>query len=199
MTQSPHRTAGFSFVELLVSILIAGVAFAALVPLFVQAQSQQSVDKVRVTALNVAQDRIEKVRQLDYDLITTENLAMTTNSGDWLYAAEFGPSFTTARGRVYDVAYDVIEVQDDGGKVLYKRVTVRVDWTSPPDRVRASNGATGVELRTSSTSPSCRRRSCLRPPRTPRPPHSSSSGTRPPKASSRCASPRLSTRPTPPT
>jgi len=32
-----QREAGFSFVELLVTIIIAGIAFAAIVPLFVMA------------------------------------------------------------------------------------------------------------------------------------------------------------------
>ena len=36
------REAGFSFVELLVTIIIAGIAFAALVPVFVGAQQTAS-------------------------------------------------------------------------------------------------------------------------------------------------------------
>ncbi len=41
------RAAGFSFVELLVTIIIAGIAFAAMVPVFVQAQQASSGDKTR--------------------------------------------------------------------------------------------------------------------------------------------------------
>ena len=63
-------SAGFSFVELLVTIVIAGIAFAALVPLFVEVQRRDSGDNARNVALQVAQDKIEKVRQLDYDQIT---------------------------------------------------------------------------------------------------------------------------------
>ena len=129
----PRRADGFSFVELLVTIIIAGVAFAAMVPLFVQAGKQQSSDRVRVTALNVAQDRIEKIRQLDYDLITAENLARTENSGDWLYASEFGPQFTTAGGRAYDVFYDVAEVEDDASKLLLDRCMLYLKNPPPED------------------------------------------------------------------
>ena len=55
---------GFSFVELLVTIIIAGIAFAAMVPLFVQAQQKNSADNVRNISLQIAQDKIEKIRQL---------------------------------------------------------------------------------------------------------------------------------------
>jgi prepilin-type N-terminal cleavage/methylation domain-containing protein len=139
-----HR-AGFSFVELLVTIVIAGIAFAAMVPMFVQAQKAGAGDRARMTALNVAQDRIEKIRQLDYDLITNENLSAEVNSDTWLYSAEFGPEWTTTSGRVYDVAYQVEELRDDDDKVLYKSVTVRVTWN--PGGVDI-DGTDAVTLRT---------------------------------------------------
>ena len=49
-THARRGEAGFSFVELLVTIIIAGIAFAAMVPLFVQAQQQTSADQVRNVA-----------------------------------------------------------------------------------------------------------------------------------------------------
>ena len=55
-----NRGAGFSFVELLVTIIIAAIAFAAMVPVFVGASQKASGDKARNIALNVAQDRLEK-------------------------------------------------------------------------------------------------------------------------------------------
>ena len=64
-----ERGAGFSFVELLVTIIIAGIAFAAMVPVFVGAQQAASGDLMRNAALQLAQDKLEKVRGLDYDLI----------------------------------------------------------------------------------------------------------------------------------
>ena len=82
---------GFSFVELLVTIIIAGIAFAAMVPLFVRRAASQRGDKARSVALNLAQDRIEKLRQLDFELITSANL--NDNS---FYFGEFGSSWTEA-------------------------------------------------------------------------------------------------------
>ena len=63
--QACNREAGFSFVELLVTIIIAGIAFAAMFPLFVGAQQSQASDGFRTIGTNLAQDMIERVRQLD--------------------------------------------------------------------------------------------------------------------------------------
>src|SRR5674476_559332 len=48
-----HGARGFSFVELLVTIIIAAIAFAAMVPVFVQAQKSNSSDNARNLALSV--------------------------------------------------------------------------------------------------------------------------------------------------
>ena len=130
--QACSRAAGFSFIELLVTIIIAGIAFAALVPLFVQAQTTSSGDKMRAVALNIAQDRMEKLRQLDFELITEENL----NDGDF-YFGEFGDTWTEATEggeREFNVTYVVsatpVSAADD--RVAYKVVTVTVNWDGPP-------------------------------------------------------------------
>ena len=59
-----HAARGFSMVELLVTVVLAGIIFAAMVPVFASALKKTSRDNFRVTATNIAQDRIEKVRQL---------------------------------------------------------------------------------------------------------------------------------------
>lgn len=130
--QACDRGAGFSFVELLVTIIIAGIAFAAMVPVFVQAQQATAGDKARSVALQVAQDRVEKLRQLDFELITPENL-----SDNNFYFGEFGTTWTeeTENGeRVFNVSYDVTEspVSDIDSRIAYKVVTVTVSWDGPP-------------------------------------------------------------------
>jgi prepilin-type N-terminal cleavage/methylation domain-containing protein len=110
---------GFTLIELLVTIIIAGIAFAALTPVFVQAFTTGSSEKARLAALNVAQDRIEKIRQLDYDQITQSTLA-----------SDFGDDWTAdqGRGRHYDISYWVKESSNT------KQVFVTVDWEAPPRR-----------------------------------------------------------------
>ncbi|HEX5640785.1 MAG TPA: prepilin-type N-terminal cleavage/methylation domain-containing protein, partial [Thermoleophilia bacterium] len=140
-----ERQSGLTLIELLVTIIIAGIAFVAIVPVVVQAVQAGQGDRARALALSVAQDRVEKIRQLDYDLITAGNLGRTSNTTHWLYSAEFGPTATTA-GRDYAVAYAVEELIDDGGKKLYKRVTVAVTWGDPASQPDI-DGAQGVTLR----------------------------------------------------
>ena len=130
--------AGFSFVELLITIVIAGIAFAAMVPLFVQAQETNSADKVRNTALQVAQDKIEKVRQLDYDQLTQGNLESATFAG-----GQFGTTWDFVRAgktRTYTIQYTVsqVPVGAPAGQEQYKKVEVRVTWSAPPSPVKAA-------------------------------------------------------------
>ena len=62
-----RRAAGFTLMELLVTIVMAGIIFAAMVPLFLSAEVKSSSDQMRTVAMNLAQDRIEKIRQLPFD------------------------------------------------------------------------------------------------------------------------------------
>lgn len=135
------RGAGFSFVELLVTIIIAAIAFAALVPVFVGAQQAASGDLMRNAALQLAQDKLEKVRGLDYDVI--EPTALTNNT---IPNGQFGTSTTWATGgggsRTFNVSYQVDYIAKDGnagatpGAESYKQVTITVGWTAPPKPVR---------------------------------------------------------------
>jgi len=65
-----HAAHGFSMVELLVTIVIAGIVFAAMVPLFTTILGKNSADNMRNISAFIAQDKIERLRQLDYMEIT---------------------------------------------------------------------------------------------------------------------------------
>ncbi|HEY5472502.1 MAG TPA: prepilin-type N-terminal cleavage/methylation domain-containing protein, partial [Candidatus Limnocylindrales bacterium] len=135
-----HAARGFSFIELLVTIIIAGIAFAAMVPVFVGASQKAVGDKMRNIALNVAQDRMEKIRQLDFDQITPANLESSTFAG-----GQFGTTWTTYSGgsaKAFHVEYDLRNEGGSGASPAYVRVVVRVTWTPPPSPVKA------VELQT---------------------------------------------------
>lgn len=122
------RQAGVTLVELLVTMVIAGIVFAAMVPLFLSAQQVSSMDQMRNIALNLAQDRIEKIRGLNYDDITQDDLQSPGFAG-----GQFGTSWTAYTGdasRDFSIAYTVTEVGEAAG--AYKQVDVTVTWTPPP-------------------------------------------------------------------
>jgi prepilin-type N-terminal cleavage/methylation domain-containing protein len=148
------RARGFSLVELLVTIVLAGIVFAALVPVFVSAQKASSGDRSRNTATSVAQDRIEKIRLLAFDQIVNDSshLQSPTFAG-----GQFGSTYTPAgSSKPYSVSYSVENVPSTGA-VNYKRVSVTVSWTAPPAPVRPVTMTTLVmnpEATSASSSPS---------------------------------------------
>ncbi len=131
------RQRGFTLVELLVTIIIAGIAFAAMVPLFISAQQVTAADQLRNAALQLAQDKLEKIRALDYDLITEANLNSATFMG-----GQFGTSVQWATGggntRTFTVTYkvDLLPAGSVAGRESYKQVTVTVTWQAPPAPVK---------------------------------------------------------------
>jgi prepilin-type N-terminal cleavage/methylation domain-containing protein len=106
---------GFSMVELLVTIVLAGIAFAALLPLFVNVLGTTSRDARRNDAQLIAQDRIEQVRLLNYAYISDSNLnspPSPSTFGD----GRFGASYTLTNQRPYAIQYTVIP-QNNSQKV----------------------------------------------------------------------------------
>ncbi|HJW74583.1 MAG TPA: prepilin-type N-terminal cleavage/methylation domain-containing protein, partial [Thermoleophilia bacterium] len=124
---------GFSLVELLVTIIVAGVVFAAMVPLFVGAQQKNAGDNLRNICTQIAQDKIEKIRQLDYDSITTANLGSSSFAG-----GQYGTSWTyytnATTHRDLTIAYTVSKYPATApdGTEQYKVVRVDVSWTGAP-------------------------------------------------------------------
>ena len=109
-----------------------------MVPLFVQAQGANSADQARNIALQVAQDKLEKVRQLDYDQIVSANLESSSYAG-----GQFGTTWNFVRSgstKAYTVEYTVSPVPANAaaGQEKYKKVQVRVTWTAPPSPVKAA-------------------------------------------------------------
>jgi prepilin-type N-terminal cleavage/methylation domain-containing protein len=127
-SRSVRRAArGFSMVELLVTVVLAGIIFAAMVPVFAGALKATSRDNLRVTATNIAQDRIEKIRMLDYADITTANLNDPTFARDPLSGENvFGTSFTpTGSSRSFTIG-NYFVVNDP----KYKTIQVTVSWSA---------------------------------------------------------------------
>src|SRR5664280_2176907 len=116
-------------VELLVSVVLAGIIFAAMVPVFASALKKTTGDNLRVTAVNIAQDRIEKIRQLPYADIVA--VSASPNALPNLYNTAFpttapgifAPTYTpVGSNKTYYVDYSVTTYP------TYKDVQVSVRW-----------------------------------------------------------------------
>jgi len=129
---------GLTLVEMLVTIVISAVFFAALVPVFVYAARQSSGDRARVIAANVAQAKLESVRSVDWTLLDEDAAYFTSTAGE---AAGFGSVWPNDEGgpvKNYSIAYEVDFVYSatNPDEVVYKLVTVDVFWTPPPKPVK---------------------------------------------------------------
>ena len=127
--------AGFTLVELIVAVAISLVVLTCMIPLFVNVEAKAAGDQMRVEALAVAQDRLEKIRALPFDQITLANLNSST-----FMNGEFGNSWSAFSGtaqRVFSngVSY-AITVQNGGSGSTQLVVSVSVTWIPPPGPVK---------------------------------------------------------------
>jgi type II secretory pathway pseudopilin PulG len=124
----PRRMeSGFSMIELLVSVLLASIIFAAMVPMFVGAQQKAVGDQVRNTALNLAQDHIEKIRQMPFDQIVSGTNLDTKLGTTW-------DSYGEKSSKRYFIAHTA--VPNGSSPTSYYTVTVTVRWNPPPSPVK---------------------------------------------------------------
>ena len=79
---------------MLVTILLAGIIFLAMVPLFVSGLKTTSTNTRRIIATNLAQARIESMRMLNWNDITQANLNSNTFAD-----GQFATTYTPPRGR----------------------------------------------------------------------------------------------------
>ena len=130
--RAKHDARGFSMVELLITIVIAGIVFAGMVPLFVTVLGKNADDNMRNITAFLAQDKIERLRQLDYLEITEPNLANGTFKD-----GQFGQTvaYNTGGGsKTFQVRYTVATLPSDATPLTeqYKEVSVHVYWEGPP-------------------------------------------------------------------
>ena len=102
-----HGGAGFSMIELMVTVVIAAIVFAAMVPLFGNVLHNSFLDSQRNYAQIIAQDRIEQIRLLDYNTVTQGNLTTPVNTPSPFGDGRFGTTYQLAGQRPYAVTYIV--------------------------------------------------------------------------------------------
>jgi len=129
--RATHDARGFSFVELLVTIIIVAIFFAAAVPIFANAVKATSADQMRVVAQSIAQQKMEQIRELEFDLLiklTDGSVDLTT----WM-GGQFNPtvlSYTGLSAKTYTATYAVVltPVNASATDAQYAQVTVDVSW-----------------------------------------------------------------------
>ena len=153
MRARDRRTqAGLALVELLVAIIVAGIAFAAIVPVFVQALEANASDKARNVALNIAQAKMELIRELDFVQIdaTTPDPTSTASPKDPLYLGsptyhngDFQPTYQEAAAggeKTFWVHYTVTAFKNAStdSQPSYKRVRVEVGCDGNPKPLKTA-------------------------------------------------------------
>lgn len=142
MAGRSHRTAnvprsrqaanGFTLVEIMVAALLLLVMAAAFVPLFLTGLGQASSVRNKSLATNIAREKMEQVRQLDYREIQDNE----DDSDPRNLRMRFG-SAATVRGIPFTISYQVGDVQP--GEL--KPVTITVSWVGPSGSSGSSSEA----------------------------------------------------------
>ncbi|MBN1629946.1 MAG: prepilin-type N-terminal cleavage/methylation domain-containing protein, partial [Thermoleophilia bacterium] len=120
-----RRDQGFTLVEVVIAAGLLLFITAGVVPFFLTGLSQASSVRHKSVATNIARERMEEIRKMDYREI---------QSGTQLEGL-FGTT-ASSRGMTFNVGYDVESSTYEDGSL--KEVTVTVGWTGPPAESPAS-------------------------------------------------------------
>lgn len=127
---------GFTLIETVVSLVIMMIVGLGAASLFVYAVRNNSGAADRAVAIAIAQQRMERLRNVDFDDASLN--AGTTNTA------------VTSAGRGYTVQTIICATAACGGSATLKRITVQVTPTSA-GTVWANNSVTIISLRSTPT------------------------------------------------
>ena len=108
VVQSNHN--GFTLVEALIAILVLSVMLLGLVPAFLKAYNLQNETALREVAMDIAHERLEMLRSMDIDDISSNSTSVTRQINK------------------NDVTYTVNSTVTSLFSGDLKQVTVRVYW-----------------------------------------------------------------------
>lgn len=130
ISRNTRGAGGMTLIEVMVAALILLVVMAGMVPLFLTGLSQASGLRLKSLASNIAREKMEMVRQLDYREIYSEaNRLADPTLGTRTLENLFGTS-VTVRDVAFAVQYVVNLANYEQGRL--KEVTVNVSWAAPP-------------------------------------------------------------------
>lgn len=127
---------GLTMVEILVTIVLSSLFFAAMLPVFVMASQQGQTDRARVVATNAAQSAIEILRDLPYDQLYDTNW-----NSPGAVASIVDPEWKGS-GSGMDIGVVPYPSNSAKGQERYLLVSVRAWWT------RKGGGVHDVTLKT---------------------------------------------------
>lgn len=115
-------------IELIVGLTIFLILMTGFVPVFAQGLAQSTTARYRSAATNIAREKVEQIRQLDYREII-EDTDDPTNPLN--LSNRFGTSVTIPeRNMTFTVSYEVASEALPGEAI--KSVQVTVTWAAPP-------------------------------------------------------------------
>jgi prepilin-type N-terminal cleavage/methylation domain-containing protein len=121
---------GFTLMEVMVSALLLLIIMAGFIPVFLSGLASATRERYRSIATNLAQERMEQIRQLDYREIGDATALAA------LFAAN-GGNDPVVRGAAFHVSYEpptgfAQEYQPTGASQALKQVWVTVTWGATP-------------------------------------------------------------------
>lgn len=123
-----RRNAGFTFIETLVALGVLGIFFAAMALIIQQVLENVGSSRVRSTAIALAQERMELVRNLPYNSVGTVGGIPQGSLPQSETVTVNGLPFTVKSSVVYiDDQFDGI-APNDLINTDYKRVRIEITW-----------------------------------------------------------------------
>ncbi|MBU2602074.1 MAG: prepilin-type N-terminal cleavage/methylation domain-containing protein [Actinobacteria bacterium] len=119
--------AGFTLIEVMVASLLLLIVLAGFLPFFLSGLEKSSASRFKSAATNVARQKLEEIRQLDYREIK-ENTASPTDPTN---LSNLLGTTAVMRGNTYNIAYSVANSTSGGGQL--KKVIVTVSWIGKPE------------------------------------------------------------------
>ena len=120
-----RHESGFTLIEMMVAALLLMIILAGFIPVFLSGLGTANRERFRSLATNLAQERIEQIRALDYREIGDASALVTR------YAPNSGND-PTVRGATFHIDYAVASYEPAGASQPLKQVTVIVSWGASP-------------------------------------------------------------------
>lgn len=128
MLSKPSKTSGQSFIEVIITIAIIGILVAAIYYLLASSYELISFSKARITALELAQEKMEVLRNLPYNQLGTVNGIPSGILPQEETILRNNQNYIIKTAIIYiDDPFDKL-APEDSLPTDYKRIRIEVSW-----------------------------------------------------------------------